>query len=378
VRGTKRQRKPGVWELRVYVGNDAATGRPLQVSKTFHGGVREADAALRAFVDQQAPSRTDGVGATFGQLLDEWLGECERLELSPTTLRNYRSQIESTLRPALGKVSLARLNAKQLDDFYGTLKERGLSARTIHHYHATISAALHQAARWGWVRRNIAELAKAPKVVHHRVTVPSVEVVRKVVEVAEERDPDLASLLMFAALTGMRRGELCGLRWSDVDFELARIEVARSVVVVVGGVQDKSTKTNRSRYVALDPVGVSLLTGRLEETRAAARDASIELPTDAYVFSPELDGNEPFRPDYLTSFFTKVRNAAGAPGVRLHDLRHFTATQLIGAGVDVRTVAGRLGHSDPSLTLRVYGHVLEERDRAAAAVMGSLLTRSEP
>jgi hypothetical protein len=141
VRGTKRQRKPGVWELRVYVGNDAATGWPLQVSKTFHGGVREADAALRELVDQQAPSRTDGVGATFGQFLDEWLGECERLELSPTTLRNYRSQIESTLRPALGKVSLARLNAKQLDDFYGTLKARGLSARTIHHYHATNPSA---------------------------------------------------------------------------------------------------------------------------------------------------------------------------------------------------------------------------------------------
>jgi integrase len=88
-----------------------------------------------------------------------------------------------------------------------------------------------------------------------------------------------------------------------------------------------------------------------------------------------IDGNEPFRPDYLTSFFIKVRNAAGASEVRLHDLRHFTATQLIGAGVDVRTVAGRLGHSDPSLTLRVYGHVIEERDRAAAAVMGQLLSK---
>ena len=258
-------------------------------------------------------------------------------------------------------MSLARLNPKQLDDFYGALKERGLSARTIHHYHATIPAALHQAVRWDWVRRNVAELAKAPKVVHHRVSVPSVEVVREVIEVAEERDPDLAALLMFAALTGMRRGELCGLRWSDVDFEHGRIENARSVVVVVGGIKDKSTKTNRSRHVALDPVAVALLTSRFEGARTVALDAVTELTAGAYVFSPELDGGEPFRPDYLTSFFTKVRNAAGAPGVRLYDLRHFTATQLIGAGVDVRTVAGWLGDSDPSLTLRVYGHVLEAR-----------------
>jgi integrase len=99
-----------------------------------------------------------------------------------------------------------------------------------------------------------------------------------------------------------------------------------------------------------------------------------ETPT-AFVFSPHIEGTTAFRPDNVTSFFIRVRNEVGAPQVRLHDLRHFTATQLISAGVDVRTVAGRLGHSDPSVTLRVYSHALEERDRAAANVMGDLLTK---
>ena len=376
MRGTKRQRKPGVWELRVFVGSDPESGRPIQLSRTVHGSAREADEALRAFVDEATPARSDGVGATVGQLLDEWYSECERLELSPTTMRTYRSQIDKRIRPQLGKLPLARLTAKHLDDFYGRLKDDSLSARTIHHYHATIAAALHQAVRWGWVRRNVAEMSKPPKIVHRKVTVPSVDVVRRVVEIAEERDPEVAKLLMFAALTGMRRGELCGLRWSDVDLEQGRIEVARSVVVVKGGVEDKSTKTNRSRLVALDPVGVALLSDRLADATSAATNAGVELDADAYVFAPEIDGREPFRPDYITSFFSKVRDTADAPHVRLHDLRHFTATQLIGAGVDVRTVAGRLGHSDPSLTLRVYGHVIEERDRAAAAVMGALLGSS--
>ena len=106
------------------------------------------------------------------------------------------------------------------------------------------------------------------------------------------------------------------------------------------------------------------------------REAGIKLPPDAFVFSPYVEGTTPFRPDNVTSFFIRVRNEVGAPHVRLHDLRHFTATQLIGAGVDVRTVAGRLGHSDPSVTLRVYSHALEERDRAAAAVMGGILDPS--
>ena len=96
-------------------------------------------------------------------------------------------------------------------------------------------------------------------------------------------------------------------------------------------------------------------------------------PTTPFVFSPELDGSKPFRPDNVTSFFIRVRDSLGLDGVRLHDLRHFTATQLIGAGVDVRTVAGRLGHSDASVTLRVYSHVIEERDRAAAVIMGRVL-----
>lgn len=122
----------------------------------------------------------------------------------------------------------------------------GKSPKTIRNYHAIILAALHQAVRWGWVRRNVAELAKAPRVSAKRVEAPSVEVVRKVIDAAEERDPRQAPLLMLAALTGMRRGELCALRWNAVDLDQGVIEVTGSVVVVPGGLAVKSTKTGRS------------------------------------------------------------------------------------------------------------------------------------
>lgn len=373
VRGSKRKLKDGVWELRVDLGRDPITGRRKQLSRTFRGQARAADQALRDLVDQQAPSRSDGVGATFGQLLDQWLEECERLELSPTTLRNYRAQVEHTIRPALGKVQLNRLAAKNLDALYGAMKVEGKSAKTIRNHHAVISAALHQGVRWGWVRANVAETAKPPRVAHKRVSVPSLDIVRDVIEAAERRDPRLAPLLMLAALTGMRRGELCALRWSDVDLGSASLEVTRSLVVVPNGVAEKSTKTDRARSVALDPVGVAVLSQHRERTTQWINEAGKEPVADAFVFSPHVEGSTPFRPDNVTSFFIRVRNEVGAPYVRLHDLRHFTATQLIGAGVDVRTVAGRLGHSDPSVTLRVYSHALEERDRAAAAVMGGIL-----
>ena len=377
VRGSKRQIRPGVWELRVSLGDDPATGKLRQLSKTFRGGSRAADAALRDLVDQQAPGRADGVGATVGQLLDRWLEECERLDLSPTTIRNYKAQITRTIRPRLGKLKLSQLTARHLDDLYGAMKDAGKSPKTIRNHHAVISAALHQGVRWGWVRRNVAEQAKPPRVAHRRVQAPSVDVVRDVIEEAERRDPRLAPLLMLAALTGMRRGELCALRWTDVDLTRGVIEVARSVVVVEGGLAEKSTKTDRSRKVALDPVGVALLTAHRAHVDNWITEAGGELDPDAFVFSPFVEARTPFRPDNVTSFFIRVRDAVGAPDVRLHDLRHFTATQLIGAGVDVRTVADFLGHSDPSLTLRVYSHAIEERNRAAATVMGQVLAAKD-
>jgi integrase len=373
MKGTKRKKRDGVWEVRVYVGQDPVTGHPKQVSKTVHGGARDADAALRDLIDKQAPSRDDGMGATFGQLLDKWLEECDRMELSPTTLRNYRSSIETTIRPKLGRVALHRLSAKNLDDLYGAMKTAGKSPKTIRNHHAIISSALHQAVRWGWVRSNVAELAKPPRAQHKRVHAPSVEDVRAVVAAAEDREPRLAAFLMFAALTGMRRGEVCGLRWSDVNLDAGEVEVVRAVIVVEGGIAEKGTKTDRDRRIALDEVGVSLLTLHRSRIEGWAKFAELDVAAEGFVFSPEVDCSRPFRPDNVTNFFERVRDSLGLRHVRLQDLRHFTATQLIGAGVDVRTVAGRLGHSDPSLTLRVYSHVIEERDRAAASILGNAL-----
>jgi integrase len=138
------------------------------------------------------------------------------MDLSPTTLRTYRPQIEQTIRPSLGKVTLTRLTAKNLDSLYGAMRDSGKSPKTIRNHHSIISAALHQAVRWRWVRSRVAEMAKPPRVPQKQVHAPSLEVVRGVIEAAERRDPRLAPLLVLAALTGMRRGELCALRWSDI------------------------------------------------------------------------------------------------------------------------------------------------------------------
>ena len=373
MRGSKRKLKEGVWELRVSLGKDPISGKYKQLSKTFHGSARAADEALRDLIDRQVPLRTDGHRVTVSQLLTRWLQEGERLDLSPTTLRTYEAQIDSTIRPALGTVQLTKLTTKHLDDLYGAMKKKGLSPKTIRNHHAILSSSLHQAERWGWVRLNVADHAKPPRVVPRKVSAPSVEEVQSIIRAAEDRDPRLAPLLMLGALTGLRRGELCALRWTDVRLDVGDLIVARSVVVAKAGLAEKSTKTGRERRVALDRVAVLLIKAHRRQVEKWARQAEVSLAEDSFVFSPYVDGSKPFRPDNVTGFFMRVRDSLGLT-VRLHDLRHFTATQLIGANVDIRTVAGRLGHSDPSLTLRVYSHAIEQRDRAAAEVMGRVLS----
>ena len=169
-----------------------------------------------------------------------------------------------------------------------------------------------------------------PRVSQRLVKAPSVDAVRSVIEAAEQRDPRLAPLLMLAALTGMRSGELCALRWTDVDFKRGQLDGSRSVVVPAG-LAEKSTKTDRFRVIALDDVGVALLARHRVMVDPWAEQAGATVISDGYVFFHTVDGSKPFRPDNVTGFFTRVRDSLGLHEVRLHDLRHFTATQLIGA-----------------------------------------------
>ncbi len=144
--------------MRVFLGRDPVTGHVKHLSKTVHGSGGDADEVLHDLIAKYGGGWADGVGATFGQLLDVWLDECERLDRSPTTVRNYRVQVDKTIRPALGKVKVSWLSARQLDELYGVMKDQGASPKTIRNYHATISSALHQAVRWGWVRTRTQEL----------------------------------------------------------------------------------------------------------------------------------------------------------------------------------------------------------------------------
>jgi integrase len=310
---------------------------------------------------------------TVGELLTEWLAHCKSLGRSPTTMREYQRLTEQTVRPEIGHIRLSKLAPRDLDRLYAKLTEKGNKATTVRRVHALIGAALHQAERWEYVDRNVARRASPPPVHAAQVEAPTPQEVQAILVAAEAVEPTLAVLLLLGALTGARRGELCALRWSDIDFDAGTLTIARSVYEVAGGGwAEKGTKTHQARTIGLDDLGMELLHRHRAAVDALADSLDLEVLPDGFVFSRSPVGAEPIRPDVVTKFMTRVAKAAGVD-THLHALRHFSATQGIAAGYDPVTVGRRLGHADPSITLRVYSHVVEERDKELAAAVGRTL-----
>jgi integrase len=381
VKGTKTKIAPGVWRLRVYIGRNAK-GNPVQRSKTIHtgdknakpgAGTRLADRELANMIAEANKGNTATGTETVSDLLDLFLDHKESTGRSPETLRGYRQIANAVVRPELGTIKLSRLTARDLDRLYAKLRAKGNAAMTVRHVHTFIGTALHQGERWQLVKRNVARQATPPTVHPVEVVAPSPDEVRRVIEAAESIEPTLATLLLLAALTGARRGELCALRWSDVDWHRGTIRIARSIYEVLGGGwAEKATKTHATRRIGVDDFGLAILRRHREGVDELANELDLTIAPDGFLFSRSPAGLEPIRPGVVSKFTRRVADRAGVD-THLHALRHFSATQAIAAGFDPVTVGTRLGHADPSITLRVYSHALEQRDRDLAASLGKVL-----
>ncbi len=359
----------------MYAGRSAVTGKPRYVSRHVHGTAGEADEALANLVAEVGTVDHTSSGETVGQLLDRWLTRTAVLkDLSPTTVREHRRTIDKTIKPVLGDVEARRLKPSDLDTFYAGLlsRERPLSRSSVRRVHAVMSAALAAAVKSGELSSNPALRASPPTQDSPQAVAPSVENVQALIVAADADDPDIGALIALAAVTGARRGELLGLRWSDWDRDRGTLTIQRSAAAVEGGIVFKPTKTRSIRRIAVDPFTDAVLTRHRSRMEERADDAGAELTDDLPIFTYDLV--TPIHPDTVSHYVRVAADRAGLPDVHLHSLRHFAATQLIGGGTDVRTVAGRLGHANANTTLKVYSHALPERDREAAAVLGKALT----
>jgi integrase len=371
-----RQRRPGVWEVRLEAGRDPVTGRRLQISRSVTGTKRDAQKALNELAVEADKGRYLGTATTFRQLSEQWLAFVGD-DLSPTTLRTYQNLLSKRILPAIGNKAIKKIRASDLDLLYnGLLRQIDLAPTSVRQIHAIIRRAFRQAVLWGWVSTNPAANATPPRLRKSEPSPPDAEQVDQLLRAAHSRDPELANFLHIAATTGARRGEVCALRWSNVDFERATLTIERNVIELPGRLVEKDTKTHANRRISLDPDTISVFTHQREAALSRAKTIDREVRAEDFVFSRELDGSKPWSPDSVTKRFVLLRDELGYDKMRLHDLRHFAATRLMAAGVPVRTVSGRLGHANPSTTLSVYSHFVEASDQQAATVMGNLVSLS--
>ena len=236
----------------------------------------------------------------------------------PETLREYRRKIDKQICPALGARRLDKLTAHDLDRFYATQLGTGLTERTVHHLHRIISAALRQGRKWGWVTSNVADDATPPTPRKTELTVPSPVRVSELIREAarpSSRSPEMAAVITLAALTGLRRGELCGLRWSDVDWRRSSVTVRQSIWQTSDGIGTKAPKTHQTRRLLLGEHAMAVLAGRLARAKEDAKLAKVKLPADGYIFSPDVDAANPTRPDSVTQAFTRLCRRMEAPAL---------------------------------------------------------------
>jgi integrase len=368
VQGSLRERSPGVWQVRVSLGRDPATKRYRYVTTTVHGGRRAAQREAARLVKEATEGKIPLERETLAGLLERWLDHIEARGRAPKTLLENR-RMAVVINEELGTKELRKLRGRDLDGFYDRLRRRGLSSTSVRRYHAVLSASLNQAVRWGLLEHSPTAQATPPGLERNEPAAPSPEMIKRLIEAAQETDSEFATLLFVAATTGCRRGELCGLRWSDVDFENGTLVVRRSVSDLPGRVELRTTKTGLVRRMALDIATIAVLEAQKTLARERCAALGVDLQPDAFVWSQAPDYLQPLRPSRVTTQFSELRTRVGLGLIRFHHLRHFAATVMLAGGIDVRTVAGRLGHSRPTLTLQTYAHVMDVTDRKAAAVL---------
>jgi len=281
-----------------------------------------------------------------------------------STHRRYSDLMRLHVIPVIGGTRLNKLAPLDVQRLYVDRLRAGLSPTTVHQIHNVLHRALRQGMRWGLVTRNVTEAVDAPQPVNPECKTWDARQTAAVLAAGDATD--LAALWRLALLCGMRRGELLGLSWDDLDLDRGTLAVRRTLSRGKGGTWEMGQPKTASgrRSIAL-PASCA---GALRKHRAAQNATRLRLgelwEDHRFVFMNETGG--PLHVNSLVGHFRKLIDAAGVPIIRFHDLRHTSATLLLAAGEHPKIVAERLGHSDVSITLNRYSHVTPDMQRAAA------------
>jgi integrase len=374
-----KRRKSWAFVVEVSRGED---GKRTRHQKAGFATKKEAQQAMNEVLHQVGQGTyVEPMKLTLaGFLREQWL-PAVKASIRPSTFDSYRMTVEKHIAPAFGGTKLQQVTPSKLNAFYADLLSKGrsdgkggLSPKSVRNVHVVLRKALGDAVKWSLVQRNAAAFAEPPKLTQagdREMKTWTPQEARAFLEMAE--GDRLYAAWLLAISTGMRRGEVLGLRWSDIDLEDGRLSVRQTVITVNYEIQFSTPKTNRGRRsIALDRGTVGALRAhkkaQLEERMAIgpARYSDNDL-----VFC-RVDGN-PMHPDLFSQQFDRMVARSGLPRIRLHDLRHTYATISLKAGVHPKVVSERLGHATVAFTLDRYSHAVPGMQEDAAEKVAELI-----
>ena len=371
--GNIRKRSDGRWEGRYTAGHDPVTGK--RITKNVLGKTQaEVREKLRRTIEETRGLDVARAGEyTTGQWLEVWFNDYAMLKVRPSSHQTYRGYLDHHIKPYIGNIPLTKLSSLDLQRLYKKLlsdgrvdrieskkQPKGLSAKTVRNIHQIISSALKLAVEQKLIARNPAEGCALPKVERKEMQTLPVEQLTSFLR--EAKDSGVFALYYIDLTTGLRRGELLGLKWSDIDLEKGDLRVQRQIGRIDGKIIEMPLKTkNAYRTLPLSADAIDVLMQQRRKTG-----------NSEWVFPSPTGG--PMSPDSVLHMLHRVLKRAGLPKVRFHDLRHTFATLALQNGVDIKTVSGMLGHFSAGFTLDTYAHVTTSAKREAAKTMGSLLS----
>lgn len=340
--GNIRKRKDGRWEGRYTAGHDPVTGK--QVFKNMLGKTQAEvkEKLKKALAESQKRDFTKQGKYMVAQWMEEWFENMCKIKVRPSSHQTYRGYIDNHITPNIGKIPLEKLSTMDLQKLYRKLMDKGrverieaehqpkgLSAKTVRNINQVISSAMDFAVAQKIITENPCKNVSLPKLEHKEMQTIPAEQLQAFLQ--EAKATGVYEMYYIELATGLRRGELLGLRWTDIDWKNGIIKVRRQIARVDGKIVESPLKTKNSyRAVSISPQAIEVLREQKRKTN------------DQYVF-PSPNGG-PISPDSVNNMLKRVLERAGIPKVRFHDLRHTFATIALQNGVDIKTVSGMLGH----------------------------------
>lgn len=366
MRGHIRKRAKNSWTIVVERGRDPVTGKRRQIWKTVRGSKKLAEAELARLINSvETGSEVESTKQSLADYTERWLKSCER-HLKPRTLQRYRELMTRHALPVIGGVELRKLRPLHIEKMLLHVRDKGLSERTALHVYRVLFTALEQAVKWQVVDRNVATSVVPPKPPKEPMEPPDPADITQLLETIRDTEVEIPTVIAIG--TGMRLGEVLGLRWKDVDLEAGTARVMQTIQV------DRSFGTPKTHRSAR-PIGLpQFVTDALKahrrhqnELRLVAGDAWRDLD----LISCRPDG-APLDPRRVSRLFSAVASGLDL-GYTFHGLRHAYASLMLLSGVDLKVISGLLGHSSIGITADLYLHVAERANQEAASKLDSLL-----